>query len=82
LAEHLVHNERVKLQATALNNTAIALFISGVVQAVIHWSRLESDFNVSSVGVSLTLLVFAAFCHRWAFILLGKLREKEVEIGV
>jgi hypothetical protein len=81
VTEHLVHNERVKLQATALNNTAIALFISGVVQAVIQWSRLESDFSVSSVGVSLTLLVLAAFFHRWAFILLGKLREKEVEIG-
>ena len=79
MVEHLVHNERVKLQATGLNNTAIALFISGVVQTVLEASRINTEVNVFSAVLGIALLTFAAFLHRWALKVLGRLKEKEME---
>ena len=79
MAEHLVHNERVKLQATALNNTAIAMFVSGVIQTALEASRLSAEINVPSAAVGLSLWGFAAFFHRCAFTLLSRPKEKEVE---
>jgi hypothetical protein len=81
MTEHLVHNEQVKLQATALNNTAIALFISGTLQTVLSWTRDGTEPNPLSFTLGLSLWVFAAFLHRWAVMLLGRLREKDMEDG-
>jgi hypothetical protein len=33
---HLIHNERIKLQATALNNLAVATFMAGLAVPILN----------------------------------------------
>jgi hypothetical protein len=81
VTEHLVHNERVKLQATLLNTTAVALFVSGGIQTVLDASRGHTTLNLGSAALGLVLWTVAFCLHRWAFMLLGTLREKEPEVS-
>jgi len=64
----LVHNERIKLLASALNTLCLAFIVGGVVAPVIGTGRL---------GGALTLAWFAlgAALHGCAQAVLGRLQE-------
>lgn len=74
-----VHNERVKLRATALNALAIASAVAGFVTPVVALSfgvatSTARDYVGTSV-VALVWLVVGLLVHYLAWLMLGGLQE-------
>jgi hypothetical protein len=77
LTEHLVHNERVKLQAALLNGLAIVSIAAGVVQNVFV-AAAQSQAGQGG-QVSLSIFIFfvpvGGIFHALANFRLGQLKE-------
>jgi Na+/melibiose symporter-like transporter len=84
VAEHLVDNERVKLQATTLNGMAIACLITSVIQNVfVNALNDQSKMStVTLVSVSVGFGIVGFVLHILANLHLRNLREKTAETGV
>src|SRR3712207_6134067 len=76
-AMSLIHNERWKLTATALNGTAIAMMAAGFVAPIVAVSYGMSGAPATGyfAGVSLAWFLAAAGLHLIARAALGRLRE-------
>jgi hypothetical protein len=77
--QHIVHNERAKLQATLLNNAAVATFAGAIVQTSVTATVEAERLNFASVLVVAGLLALAVFLHRWAMMVLERLKEPTLE---
>jgi hypothetical protein len=72
----LVHNERIKLLATALNNTAVAIFAAAIIAPVAGF--LYGSIQTASVWWALMGLAWflgGLSLHITAQLVLGRLRE-------
>jgi Na+/melibiose symporter-like transporter len=83
VAEHLVHNERVKLKATTLNGMAIACFITAFIQNV-FMNLLSTTPNVDNLaffGIVFGFTIAGIILHFSASSLLNGLKEKDANLG-
>jgi hypothetical protein len=78
VVEHLVHNERVKLQASGLNGLAVVCLATGIVQNIFVFAV----GSINGQGVTISPSIAALFLptgmvlHVIANLLLGQLKEK------
>ena len=83
MAEHLVHNERVKLQAALLNGLAIISIAAGAVQNIF----IAATQSQAGQGGQISLSIFVFFVpigvmlHVGANMRLGSLKEKPQELS-
>lgn len=79
MAEHLVHNERVKLRAAVLNGLAIVCLATGVVQNVFVFGVGSINGQTISISPSIAILFvpIGFILHAIANSVLGDLKEKE-----
>jgi hypothetical protein len=74
----LIHNERVKLLSTALNNAAVGCFTAGVIGIVITLT-LDIPGSRERSGMSILMIVIwtlsALNLHLVAQLVLGRLEE-------
>lgn len=68
---HQVHNERVKLLATALNNVALAFIVAGFVAPAVSGQMTGGGHVLVTLAWVLTGLVI----HGSAQLALGRLRQ-------
>ena len=83
MAEQLVHNERVKLKASALNGLAIACFITAFIQNV-FLNALPTAAKISDIaffGIVAGFSTVGLILHYTASQLLGDLKEKDTTQG-
>jgi hypothetical protein len=83
VTEHLVHNERVKLQAALLNGLAIVSIAAAVVQNIF----VAAAQSQAGQGGQISLSIFVFFVpigvmlHAGANMRLGSLKEKTEELS-
>jgi hypothetical protein len=71
----LVHNERTKLTATALNNVAVALIVTGFVVPVVGLGqRTDLPAAAGQLWFSFVWLVTGSVVHYVARLMLGSLK--------
>jgi hypothetical protein len=83
VTEHLVHDERVKLQAALLNGLAIVSIASGAIQNVFFEATQSQNGQegVMSLSIFVLLVPFGVILHALANMRLGSLREKSEEMS-
>ena len=65
---NLVHNERIKLLATALNNLGVGAILAGIVAPLVNGT-------LANPGSTIAWLVLGADLIAMAQVVLGRLRE-------
>jgi uncharacterized membrane protein len=82
VTEHLVHNERLKLQAALLNGLAVVSIAAGFIQNVFHGAT-QNQAGLQGQA-SLSIFVFfvpvGVILHLAANMRLGDLKEKSEEL--
>ena len=71
----MIHNERVKLAASALSKTGVALIIAGVVTAVAAFSHETAPLNATLLPTALALALIGFALLAVARLLLGRLED-------
>jgi uncharacterized membrane protein len=79
VTEHLVHDERVKLQAAGLNGLAIVCFATGVVQNIFVFAvgSMRGEVDGLNPAIALFFVFSGVILHLAASYVLGALKEKE-----
>ena len=83
MTEHLVHNERVKLQAALLNGLAVVSIAAGVVQNIFIAAAQSQAGHGGQVSLSIFIFFvpIGVMLHVGANMRLGGLKEKSQELS-
>jgi hypothetical protein len=71
----LKHNERIKLFATALSNTAVATVVTAFIAPIAAYLYGTPSTNYASWPISIIWLLGGLVLHICAQVALGRLRE-------